>query len=403
MLKKYKRLAISLIFVFFLNSGSLKWMSFWPIDTTVLFGLFCVIIIFIRIGLNQKKEFKTPFVIKIFFFLIFWIFISCIYTPSYSYYLEKFSRTLLLIISLLFPLFIFKDKDWIFVLREAFSVFGILGLILLTVVYLKGGFSLNNYFLSSSDPGSNIPDYLTIGQIFGVFFFINLSRNTPFWILIKIWAFLMMIMLGGRGPILFLIMFLILNYIIKSRFTFKNIIKWTLISVVSPFLVTAFFNWSGSEKITNRFENITQGDASLAARRNLIKESFDLIEVHPFFGVGYGGFGITVENKDSRSYPHNILLEIFVETGIIGFIIFVYFYLCFFSTYFRRLYLNNRNNIYVDLCLSLAFVFIQSLKSSSVIDVRLLIGLTGIIIVCGMFSGKPIFISIQERMSNRIN
>jgi O-antigen ligase len=386
---KLKKIAIALIFVLFLNSGMLKWMNFWPFDTTVLFGLLCGFVLIVRIILNQNKKIGIPRVVKIFLALILWIFISCLYSASNNYYLEKFFRTLLLVICVIFPILIFKNKQWIESVREAFSIFGLGCLIILTIVYIKGGFSLNNYFITANSENSNIPDYLTLGQILGVMFFINLSRNSVFWILIKTWIVLMMIMLSGRGPVLFLVIIFILNYLFKSDLSFKTLIKWCLIVIIFPLLVTFLINWKGSQLINARFQNIGKGDKSLITRENLILKTVGLIEDYPLFGIGYGSFGITVENNDGRAYPHNILLEIFVETGIIGFVFFLLFFVYIFRFYVLKLYFKSKNKISSDFCLAFIFVFIQSLKSSSIIDVRLLFGLSGIIIIMGIRCFEP--------------
>jgi len=67
--------------------------------------------------------------------------------------------------------------------------------------------------------------------------------------------------------------------------------------------------------------------ASVSIRMRLIiwKEALQLFLEHPFFGVGTGGFSVHLPQYFSGWYPHNIILEILSEHGIVGFIIFSLF------------------------------------------------------------------------------
>jgi hypothetical protein len=60
------------------------------------------------------------------------------------------------------------------------------------------------------------------------------------------------------------------------------------------------------------------GGASVAARSALQKSGQGLIAEGGLFGVGLGGFGPSLGWGDTRAYPHNLTIELMVETGIIG-------------------------------------------------------------------------------------
>lgn len=89
--------------------------------------------------------------------------------------------------------------------------------------------------------------------------------------------------------------------------------------------------------INFRFDNMTaiddlqfKGDPAIHYRLEAWNLSLDIIKKYPILGTGLGGFkgynglGWTIINK----YPHNLFLEMFVETGIIG--LFILFSLLFF-------------------------------------------------------------------------
>ena len=45
----------------------------------------------------------------------------------------------------------------------------------------------------------------------------------------------------------------------------------------------------------------------------------------PVFGRGTGAFAMDMWGKDERKFPHNIILELLYENGIIGVIIFIFY------------------------------------------------------------------------------
>lgn len=55
----------------------------------------------------------------------------------------------------------------------------------------------------------------------------------------------------------------------------------------------------------------------------LYREALDLWAHSPIWGIGIGEFGIAVTGQDVQEYPHNIILELGVETGLIGVLVFV--------------------------------------------------------------------------------
>jgi O-antigen ligase len=64
---------------------------------------------------------------------------------------------------------------------------------------------------------------------------------------------------------------------------------------------------------------------STAHRLEFYTAAIDEIPERPFLGLGVGGWSIYYWDSDSRQYPHNILLEISVEEGLVGLIAFLAF------------------------------------------------------------------------------
>jgi O-antigen ligase len=66
-------------------------------------------------------------------------------------------------------------------------------------------------------------------------------------------------------------------------------------------------------------------DASNLARLVLLKGAFEHLPSAGWLGYGTGAFGPLIGLGDTRIYPHNIFLELWVENGILGLAIFVVF------------------------------------------------------------------------------
>jgi hypothetical protein len=92
--------------------------------------------------------------------------------------------------------------------------------------------------------------------------------------------------------------------------------------------------------------------------------------VHFLIGHGFGSFNLIKYGKDGRGYPHNIFLEVLFELGAIG----VLLALAFFVTSLHRAY---RNGHYLFL-MAILFFLLNTMKSYSVVDLRLLFGLLAV-------------------------
>lgn len=107
-------------------------------------------------------------------------------------------------------------------------------------------------------------------------------------------------------------------FIVVLRFVYfneakTNFKKLLIISsaVLVLFGIYTFLLSYGSESVTKTFQSGDKG------REFLYLSTINLIKENPWFGVGLGGFPLYID----APYPHNILLEILCECGIISFIL----------------------------------------------------------------------------------
>jgi O-antigen ligase len=129
--------------------------------------------------------------------------------------------------------------------------------------------------------------------------------------------------------IIYLIVLFGISFVKKYKNRFSNpklFVGTTIILVLIIFLYFIFQN----SFLLQRFSLTKISDESLVQRKELISQSFLMIEKNPVFGVGINNFFnnlnfSNVQLKTSLVQPvHNIFLLVFSETGLIGLIFFVY-------------------------------------------------------------------------------
>ena len=87
-------------------------------------------------------------------------------------------------------------------------------------------------------------------------------------------------------------------------------------------------------------------------------------------GYGLGSFSNEYDQTDRRLYPHNIIVEIVFELGLIGLLLVLAFLISNISSY---------KSFFANLALLAALtLLINSMKSSSIVDLRLLFALLAI-------------------------
>ena len=205
----------------------------------------------------------------------------------------------------------------------------------------------------------------------------------------------MIILAGGKGPIIFIFAVLIL-YVIAIFFSrrvglhksvgIKEILLLTFFVGGSLFLLSVFVTNAeilldrSYARLLSSFSFVQSGteDLSTMDRIDFIVFSFNHIfdDVRSmFFGYGLGSYGILSGEGDIRAYPHNIILEIWIETGFVG----VFLFCCFLMSCYRR-YLSANPFVW-----PLLYLFLNALKSSSLVDLRLFFGFLALL---GMYSKK---------------
>lgn len=141
---------------------------------------------------------------------------------------------------------------------------------------------------------------------------------------LQLWAALSA---GARGPVLALILSLAFFFALSARgFPSIRIERYALRLGVVMLCVLAILGVVGQEMFsTLAFRSqvlVTEGGSSALTRFALYREALGLWARSPIWGSGVGQFSVAVTGEDVRLYPHNIILELGAELGLIGVLIF---------------------------------------------------------------------------------
>ncbi len=377
---------IELFLVIYLTSGTIKsFINFLDIQLPVDFTLLVAIAILVLVLKKNYKlharfsQYYPMFAILVFYL---WILFSLFYTSSKIY---SFNKTLLFATNLI-PIIVISiidrfDIRLFFKYFIAFSIIYYIAYLPLLLTDLKYLTLLNQ----------NIEEYagslyLTIGETLGASLVIISSNKEIFKssrtrALVILMSIIGLLQIGARGPILFSFIVLLIQFIykkIKENKIFvinKSNIRYLIIIIVSffllYFLVPSFH--ATIARTTYRLQLIIAGlsnsgsyGASIDARIRMYGDSERILQRlgwQTIIGSGIGSYGIEAYGIDYRAYPHNVFLEIFVELGAIGLILFIVFLAI-------TLIIGKKDRSSMQYVL--IYMFLNILKSSSLVDIRLL-------------------------------
>ena len=384
---------MEIFLVLFLLSGQFKaFLQFFglqmPVDITLLAALIVVgLTIFKVVKGNRFTTLNISF-LSIGLLLLFyaWMIFSLFYTASDQYSTEKTLYFILNIAAFSVPFFFKGFNIRLFI--KTFTICSIvLAIGLLPFQYfdlLKSPAEPENGEVFSAIGGL----YLSLSEYLGLVVVLFLTKNGTFVfsrkadVVFVVFAVFVMLLLGARGPVIFALLVYALYYLNSIRvikFTVKKKTFWWMgIGVVfilaAVFLMTRFeITETLLSRSVYRFSSLLEGaisgdspDHSAHVRMLLIKEAFDGIfqNIGSFiFGYGIGSFGIITGGLDIRMYPHNMILEVWFELGMIGLSLFLV-WIVYILWELRRLPAR-----FFSYWL-LLYIFLNLMKSSSLIDIR---------------------------------
>lgn len=154
---------------------------------------------------------------------------------------------------------------------------------------------------------------------------------------------------GGRGAFVQLFVYIIITLIevLRERkrkktivFLFSLIMLALVIILISPYLMENDFFQRGFNRVLS-FVSPSGGInwEETSGRKAIYEEAIDLFKKSPL--IGYGLFGYNYQIS-IRQYPHNIILEVLLQGGIIYLLIFVLLLLKIFIKIFKLIKIDNK-------------------------------------------------------------
>ena len=364
------RYFVALVLIIFLYSGLIKWLDF-RVDPTLI-GLILVLAVFI-FKIKSKFRFIAKEIKILVTFGVLYSF-TFIYTLSDSYYIEKILYLWLAIFSFILPSVIFnKNKDLV-IFFKLLKIILVCSILFLLYLLLSGQWSL---FILKQDDTLNIPNYLSIGNFIVVYIIYNFNKVKKTNIIFYILAIIILLLLSGRGPVLGLIIVWFIYLIRNNKNKFKIVFKVFPVVFILFIILNSLGDSDELVNTANRFSGLLEYENS--ERSNQFTDALIILGDNLFFGVGIGGYGAASVGLDELWHPHNIILEILSESGIFISSIFLFFI-------FKILIINTINIKLNDECYIISlialYLFIQSMKSGGIPDMRVTFFWLGLMTFC---------------------
>lgn len=258
---------------------------------------------------------------------------------TYKYY------SLRLIILILIVLFFYSVIRFLFyklsivqmekIITQAGLVFNISSL----VFFVYGVFQVNFNFLGNNITSMGLLIDRGMPRMIGtsidpnifvlfnsLFFFYFIERKHKVGIVLSITTILLTFSRGGYISVVLPLLLSLLAFENKGRA--KSIIGILLTSLTVPFILNFLFNIDIWKIINNRF--LSLGSDQGSGRYEIWDNALQLFWDFPIFGIGIYNFQqYNLQYFNDFHYPHNTYLEVLVESGIIGFILYITLLLTF--------------------------------------------------------------------------
>ena len=405
MIKLLKKIDIEFYLILFLLSGMFKNLLFSiygnniKIPLTIIFGVLLILMIYIKdiYNLKRLKEEYKSFIFLLLFFV--WSLFSISYSSSENYVWYKLLGLGTNFLAF-FGVLIMKEIS-LKRFTKYFSYFTYFFSLIFFVINpnsISKNFIFHEYFNEIYIQGW----YLVLGQFLIVNMLLIFSFSEKKKIIYNLLISLNIIcLLGGRFPIvLALIVFFIISiYLIQKKYITKKLLMQFFKSLTIIILINSVLNLSSKtyrslllrsvyrfEVLSSSFndlkflndqenyqESLNQENNSFNKRLEYLLFSKSKIFENKsslIFGYGLGSFSNEYDQTDRRLYPHNIIVEIVFELGLIGLLLALAFLISNSSSY---------KSFFTNLALLAALtLLINSMKSSSIVDLRLLFALLAI-------------------------
>lgn len=332
----------AVVFVLFLTvkmTGSIIPINLYLISSITLGMGIVYSVLNINYNINVKSK------LQLLWLLLFYCFISLAWTRSFTYGSNK----LFILGSIIFITVLFiKALTYRFSL--IIKLFSFASFLILIWYFFENGLDvfkmISVRFRFNMKEGINP---ITISRFFCfsfivLYFFTKLVRLNRLQTYLVYSAMLLYLILafltGSKGPLLAVLLSFFILWLIglklkkkaskKSMLSFSAIVILVIIGIV--IINSGGISGGFQDFISNRYLEGT-GDGSVGSRVEILNSGFNYLGQESIlglvFGNGLGDYGFLMLNSGFYSgesnalYPHNIFVEVFYETGLIGLVLFL--------------------------------------------------------------------------------
>jgi O-antigen ligase len=361
LLVRHAEVALAIFFLIGLVKGDERLASM-PVDLTVAVGGMVMLSVCARL-ITGKSELALPREYLLYLPLLAMMIVSLTYTPDLAGGVDKTLRFLCLTsIGIVSPFVLF---DRVAKLRNFLLAMALGGLaIAVNSLSMLGG---SDRLVSPSGLNTELGAASAIAMI------VIWNLWFPNWPFIKRAIFypvlgvlgVALIGSGGRFANVSAILCLILGTFLCRKLFVDAAVIGALGLLLLPFIwiPQASFDYLSS---------LAQPHQAMGTRNDLMALGVKMFSEHPLFGVGIQGFRFLSPNPITYNYPHNLILELGSELGLLAAVSFLAIAVCAFLEIWKQLRDPDQssNSPVVTVFLLLIFVFLDAMVSGDINDLR---------------------------------
>ncbi|HLT00602.1 MAG TPA: O-antigen ligase family protein [Geminicoccaceae bacterium] len=383
--------SFEVLFVLFLFAGRIKaspYMSWLPFDMTALFFVLSVIVAAF-IGLTKKFNRRGFLIAAAMAAFVSWLVVSRLWTPGVIYAHQKSLYSVL-------AFWACAGAAVIIAADRARVRRFLIGVVLIAIWFaIEAMFAYatsdRRYFVDISGTGyKGLSDAVACGAVIAFTTLISLRRQPVFALMMAellVLFFWVILVAGARQPLLGMTLVLFVAGVIGFRpapggIAYKRFqpAAWGIILAAVVALAALILSETTTQTIA-RFQTLLfqeGGGASAATRQEVWALAIQFWGSAPFFGHGVGSFPILYDwVGDSKVHPHNVVLEILSELGLVGLVLFGTFaYLALRQVELRRI---REDPLFRCIFLLVVLQISAAMVSSDVSEHRMLYSMLGLL------------------------
>jgi hypothetical protein len=178
-----------------------------------------------------------------------------------------------------------------------------------------------------------------------------------YYILSGLLLFILMVLVGKRGPLLSLFIVFVLMYLFRKENLFKKN-GYIYVPIILLILFVGVY-WRQLLDLATGLTGAESSRLSIIYRVFMIQLFVKVLNSISLIGLGAGSFAKLSVGQDLRWYPHNVFIETILEAGIVAglILIFIIFIQMREFLLLRKIYINNKQIYEIILHSTAIFMF----------------------------------------------